>query len=609
MPDVSLEQIKEDIRFRTDIVDLVSQYVPLKRAGTTYKGLCPFHNEKTPSFTVNQQRQRYHCFGCDADGDVFSFVMQHQRLDFMEALKLLGRQVGVDVEAAISRNPKQNDERKRLFDIHQKLITFYNQALLNTEKDAEVIDYCRDRKLGKKIVDAFGLGYAAPNGASLLDWAKAEGISLQELIHAGIIKEPETARDREQPYNRFLNRLMFPLFDEQGRCVGFSGRVLPSNESPAKYVNSPETPIFRKSKIIYGLHLARKDIAEKRQALFCEGQMDVIRCHQAGFTHAIAALGTAITTDHARMLARYADEVVLLLDSDAAGEKAALRSIPIFLQAGLSIQVATFPSGEDPDSILLKLGKEAFEQRLTEATPCIEFQINTLKKAEGSESEASFLRIAKAVTQTIAAAASPLQREQLSNQAACILGCSVDALHQEMKQQKKPTPVATPASAEAPPVDTRLQAEELSVLELLFHNAETRALANEFLEIEHFSNEAARELFKHFQEQAAAETLSLPPPDPNTEKLIQKLQDSNRHTHKEEDSPLAAMQSSILVLRGKYLERQRAALLNQLDQEQNASQREIKEQESIQLTLVITKLREARLKNQWNAVSELLEVY
>ncbi|GEM_PF-834153 len=445
---MDLEGLKEEVRARADIVDVVGSSVKLVRAGDRYKGLCPFHQEKTPSFTVSSKHQTFHCFGCGAGGDVFKFVMDHEKVDFMGALERLAGRVGVPFEFDKNRQGSHL-KKQRLYELHNRSTEFFEKALL-APQGVPALDYTREREIAPEMLKAFRVGLAPDSFSQLLTAARDWGFNEEELEASGLFGERERPRNGEKRYDRFRNRLMFPILDEQERVIGFSGRVLPGNDSKAKYVNSPETLLFKKSRVLYGIHLARRPMADSRRAVLCEGQLDVIRCHEAGIQDAVAAQGTAVTAEHATVLKRYADEVVLLLDADSAGIKAALRSAEALLSESLSIKVASLPEGEDPDSIVLRKGPKALIKVLDEAEPFIRFQIKTLLKQEGELSDAVRLRVARAVMENIARVPEAVHQESLIQQASSALGLSPEALRHDLPAPKSKAAPSRPSPPSRP---------------------------------------------------------------------------------------------------------------------------------------------------------------
>ena len=485
------KQVLEDIRFRCDIADVIDSYITLPRKGNVIKTICPFHKEKTPSFNINRQRQIFHCFGCGAGGDVFKFVMMYEQLDFMGAVRLLAERANITLTFDQGGGPKA--DRDLLFDIHEKLAARYHRYLLKHPGAKVARDYLERRNLTADVVEAFMIGYAPDAWDTVTTWAQGEHIPVDKVELAGLVVRREDARGPNPYYDRFRARVMFPIRNEQGRIIGFSGRTLEKDPKGAKYVNSPETPLFRKSQVLYALDRARRDIVEKREVIICEGQIDVIRCHQAGFTTAVAAQGTAFTEDHARVLRRYADGVVLVFDSDEAGRNAAIKTSGVFLQAGVAVRVATLPRGEDPDSLILKQGATAFQAALDAAVPALDFQISVLQERDNIATEAGLLRVSKAVLGTISLSPNAVQRDMLVQQASRRLGLSPAALQTELRPMIKPAP--EPREPGTPPPQNQKPRDELRLLEHLTATPAVLPLVQELLPAALIADAQCRALF------------------------------------------------------------------------------------------------------------------
>ena len=362
------DDIIEEVRMKNDIVDVVSQYVKLTRRGSTYFGLCPFHNEKTPSFSVTPSKQMYYCFGCGAGGNVFNFVMEYENYTFGEALQHLADRAGVQLpKIEYSREARQKaEERAALLEIN-KLAARYFYYQLRRESGKTAYAYLTGRGLSEETIKKFGLGYSDKFSDDLYKFLKSKNYSDMLLRDSGLFNVDE----RHGMYDKFWNRVIFPIMDVNNRVIGFGGRVM--GDGKPKYLNSPETKIFDKSRNLYGLNVART--TRKNYLILCEGYMDVISMHQAGFTNAVASLGTALTSGHASLLKRYTQEVLLLYDSDDAGVRAALRAIPILREAGVTSRVVNLRPHKDPDEFIKALGGEEFEKRLEQAMDSFMFRV------------------------------------------------------------------------------------------------------------------------------------------------------------------------------------------------------------------------------------------
>ncbi len=367
------DDIVEEVRSRTDIVDVISQYVKLHKRGSNYVGLCPFHNEKTGSFTVSAGKQMYYCFGCGAGGNVITFLMNYENATFPEVLQELAGRAGVELPVVEpSREAKQQaDKRSRLLEVQKEAAKYY-YALLRSPRGRQAYDYFHKRELSDETMRKFGLGYSDKYSDDLYRYLKSKGYEDGLLKESGLV----TFDEKRGGHDKFWNRAMFPIMDMRGKVIGFGGRVM--GEGEPKYLNSPETPIFDKSRNLYALHLAR--MTKKPQMLLCEGYMDVIALHQAGFDNAVASLGTAFTTGHASLLKRYTKEVYLTFDSDGAGIKAALRAIPILKEVGLTAKVIHMEPYKDPDEFIKALGAEEFQKRIDTAENSFFFELRILEQ-------------------------------------------------------------------------------------------------------------------------------------------------------------------------------------------------------------------------------------
>lgn len=367
------DELVEEVRERNDIVDVISGYVKLSKKGSSYFGLCPFHNEKSPSFSVSPGKQMYYCFGCGAGGNVFTFLMEYENYTFPEAMKALAERAGVALpEREYSQEERQQqDLHTRLLELN-KLAAKYFYYQLRSERGGQAMAYLKGRQLSDETIKSFGLGFANKYSNDLYQYMKSQRVSDELLRESGLMNVDE----KRGMYDKFWNRVIFPIMDVNSRVIGFGGRVM--GDGKPKYLNSPETKIFDKSRNLYGLHVART--SRKKYILVCEGYMDVISLHQAGFKNAVASLGTALTTQHAALLKRYTNEVVLTYDSDEAGTRAALRAIPILKAAGLTAKVLHMQPYKDPDEFIKALGADKFQERIDGAENSFLFEITMLER-------------------------------------------------------------------------------------------------------------------------------------------------------------------------------------------------------------------------------------
>lgn len=382
------DELIEEIRAKNDIVDVISGYVRLQKKGSSYFGLCPFHNEKSPSFSVSRGKQMYYCFGCGAGGNVITFLMEYENASFLEAVQVLAERAGVELpKMEYSKEAKEKaDLKATLLEINKAAAQYY-YVQLKAPQGQTAHRYLTERGLSEDTIKAFGLGYSNKTSSDLFQYLRKKGYSEEQIRQAGLISTDE----KHGVYDKFWNRVMFPIMDANSRVIGFGGRVM--GDAKPKYLNSPETPVFDKSRNLYGLHRART--SRKPYFLLCEGYMDVISMHQAGFTNAVASLGTALTPGHASLMKRYVQEVYLVYDSDEAGTKAALRAMPILKEAGISAKVIRMDPYKDPDEFIKHLGAEEFEKRIGNARNGFMFSLEMLEKnyhMDSPEGKTAFFR-------------------------------------------------------------------------------------------------------------------------------------------------------------------------------------------------------------------------
>ena len=492
------KEIIEEVRSRCDIVELISSYLPeLSKRGATYKCCCPFHNEKTPSFTVNQERQIYHCFGCGANGDVFSFVQEYDKLDFLSAVQFLADRTGVKIVYNNS-DIKNKDSKDTLLNINNDAASFYHNNLLNSDSGKSCRDYLKKRSLSSDILKEFQIGFS-PNGwEELLSKALKKGYKLEDIEKAGLIAKSKRS-GKVKYYDRFRNRLMFPICDTLGRVIGFSGRTLEDKRKEAKYVNSPETLIFHKSSVLFAFDKARKAIVENKFAIVVEGQIDAIRCHSAGLKNVIASQGTALTDQHAKIIKRYADEVVLIFDSDAAGIKAALASSKLFIENELSVRIVALPDGEDPDSIIIKFGIDEFKKLIDEALPALNYLINEVKKNEDQKTVVGRKRLRNEIMNFINKCPSESWKEEMIIEASRIINISARSLTKDIEDIKDKK-VSEKSNQDLHFVNqdgSLYPLEELDLLSYVIHyNDDVKSLIINYLPWNLITNEDCQSLIK-----------------------------------------------------------------------------------------------------------------
>jgi DNA primase len=366
-----------EVKERADILQIIGEKVALKPAGSSYKGLCPFHSEKTPSFTVNPSRRIFHCYGCNVGGSVVDFVMAYERLDFVQALRALAERLGLDPGRSRG-GPKH--EGLRALELARR---YFGDNLLQLPEAEPAREYLKGRRFDEDAWRAFGLGYARNDWRAFTEHALGQGLTLADLTDSGLVRVNESGR----PFDMLRGRITIPILDPGSRCIAFGGRVLPGAEGP-KYLNTPETRHYHKSHVLFGLAQGQDAVRQGRRAILVEGYLDVMRMHLSGFRQAVATCGTALTAEHLKLLERYADRVVLLFDGDEAGIKAALRSAPLFLNRGMEARVALLPDALDPDDFIAQRGAEAFGTQVEQAQPLLEFLVLTTLKRSGTGPEA-----------------------------------------------------------------------------------------------------------------------------------------------------------------------------------------------------------------------------
>jgi len=390
IPEETIERIKQE----NDIVDVISETVRLKRTGRSYVGLCPFHNDKSPSFSVSQDKQIYKCFSCGEAGNVITFVMKQKNLTFIEAVKILAEKANIPLQLGNGEPSKLTRKKDLIFKINVEAGRFF---FANLMADKRAKDYFINRGIKESTIRKFGLGYAKDGWSNIIYHLKRKGINESLMLEAGLILKNEK---RGTVYDRFRNRVMFPVFDIKGRVIGFGGRVL--DDSKPKYLNSPETVVFEKGTNLYGLNLAIKSNMTERYFIIVEGYMDCISLHQYGITNVVASLGTALTVNQARLLKRYADKVIISYDADVAGQTATMRGLEILRNAGFDVRVLTIPKGKDPDEFVRANGKEAFLKLIENATPLINYRLKRAEEGINFKDEQSIIKYGERVTDILA---------------------------------------------------------------------------------------------------------------------------------------------------------------------------------------------------------------
>ncbi|MFC4768633.1 DNA primase [Effusibacillus consociatus] len=438
------EDVIEQIRQHFDIVDLIAEYVPLKRSGRSFVGLCPFHSEKTPSFSVSQTKQMYYCFGCGAGGNSISFIMHVENLTFVEAVEHLAKRAGVvlpEREAAEEHSPEAI-RRKEQLRCHDLAARYYHHILMNTEAGVPAMRYLQERGLTLSTIEEFQLGYAPDRWNILLTFLKKRGFQEGFLEQAGLLSQSGNQPGRY--FDRFRGRVMFPIHDGQGRVIGFGGRIIGQGEP--KYLNSPETELFQKGRHLFNLHRARQPIRQRNRAILLEGYMDVITAYQHGIKNVVAALGTALTSEQAKILQRNAGEILMMYDGDRAGQDAALRSSEVIAATGGMPRVTVLPDGLDPDEYLKKYGAIAFERIVEEGSvSSTAFKLRMLRNKSQLSSQEGVIAFLSEAVRIVAEVRSPVERETYLRELAGEFNVSLESLMQEMQMT-----VSQPKSGDKP---------------------------------------------------------------------------------------------------------------------------------------------------------------
>ncbi len=452
----------ERVLAATDIVDLIGSYIPLKRAGNAYKANCPFHHEKTPSFNVSAQKQFFHCFGCGKSGNAIGFVMEHEGLLFMDALKRLATKAGIHLEEEPDDPNARAAKRSRgkLLDIHREASAFFHKLLMTDPQCRHARDYLKGRGFGREMAERWEIGWMPENSRVFLDWARSKNFTGKDLVASSLASLKDEDRPANGLYVRFRDRLMFPIRNEVGDVIAFSGRQLRADPRSGKYINSQETDIFKKSNVLFALDRAKKAILKEKFVIVCEGPIDAIACHERGLENTIASQGTAFTGQHGRILKRYAQTAVLCFDADNAGVKACERAFRELAPEGLSVKVVELPAGDDPDTYLKAHGVEGFRKQVAEARDFFDFKIESGRKNGRLETAEGRAELTRECTELLALMSDHTARDQQINVVATMLGLGSVTLREGISgavrkakafaqrpvrgQQEEPTAVVEP---------------------------------------------------------------------------------------------------------------------------------------------------------------------
>jgi DNA primase len=584
----------EQVRAASDIVDVIGACIPLKKAGANFVALCPFHKEKSPSFNVNPHKQIFHCFGCHKGGDVFTFVKEYESVDFPDAVRRLAERARIPLETdSQAGRPETRHIKDTLLQIHEQITQRWQSALATDPGGQVARDYLAKRGVGPQAIELFRLGYAPEAWDDTVNWAKSKHFEAPLVEQAGLILRKEGS---DHYYDRFRGRLIFPICDEQGRVIGFSGRVLSGDEKTAKYVNSPESPIFTKGKVMFGLDKSKRALLDKHCAIICEGQLDLIACYMAGVTNIVAPQGTALTSDHARILKRYVEEVVLCFDSDNAGQNAAIRSLDSLLASGLAIRVATVPAPHDPDSFIKELGCPAFSQLIDKAQGFFDYYLDRLCALHDAGTDRGRRAIVKAMAEAVHKTDNDVLLDTYAQKAAMRLSVAAGAVRSEFKKSPGSRAEEAEESLETSAAEIpRPSQTELWLLRFLLESDDYVSWINTYLELEWLSHPLVKEIVG--QRLAAESGGSWPGlaswlgqlENPDWQSLITEILSDPRPSPTEKNvKGVAARDSTIKILRDKHIDRQLAAL------QQRLSVPELNEDEQCRLIAQMQQLRQFR---------------
>jgi DNA primase len=459
------QNVVEQIQAASDIVDVVSSYIPIKRAGRSFKACCPFHNEKTPSFFVNPEKQIWHCFGCGAGGSVFNFVMQYERVSFPEAARALAAKAGIAVPERGGRREQEGESKDALYRLNDFAAAWFRKQLTATAPGTAVLEYLRKRGMSDDLIEHFWLGFAPESRDALFKAARGKGHRGEALLSLGLAMRRE---ESAAVTDRFHNRLMIPIRDVSGRVIAFSGRVL--GEGSPKYMNSPESVLFSKSRSLYGIHEARRAIVERGAAIVVEGYFDLFALYAAGIRNVVASQGTAFTADHARSLKRYAPEAVMSFDADAAGQSAALRSLDALVHEGLRVRVLVLAAGHDPDSFVREKGKEAFLALVEHAPDYFDFLLDGLCRRRDARTEVGKARVASEFLDALAQVKDEILREAYRKKLSERIDIPQEYIIREMAKKGRRQPAARREEGDEPQAAGPLPAVEKEIVKLMLED-------------------------------------------------------------------------------------------------------------------------------------------
>lgn len=499
------EHLIDRIRDSVDIVDLISRYISLKKRGRNFIAHCPFHTEKTPSFTVSSEKQIFYCFGCGAGGNVFNFLMRYEKITFIEAVNKLAEEAGIQLPR-YQAEEKAASEYDRLYKANHLAAEYFHTTL--KQHFNEIKKYLAKRGISQDSIDFFKIGYVPDSWDGLYNTIQSKKISLESFLQAGLIMQSE--KDPNRKYDRFRNRLIFPIYNVSGRVIAFGGRALSDDPQTPKYLNSPESPIYKKSQILYGLNYSKDWIRQEGYAIFVEGYMDYLQLFQNNVKNVVATSGTALTTDHAKIIRRYSADIVMCYDADNAGINAALRGGQILFENNLNVRVLILPENEDPDSYVKNNGSSAFYALIKSARDFFEFKSDYLGKARGLDTVAKRSGIVSEMLETLASHPDPLKQNFYIKYLSDKFGLQENTLLEEMQKKQRTLrsrernfserqPSVTSQTRPKIPLTGAWSAEKDVIVLLLTHFQDLKAIIFSLLEPEDFLNEAFRNIFVHIR--------------------------------------------------------------------------------------------------------------
>jgi DNA primase len=565
IPEVIIDQIRD----ANDIVEVISAYLPLKKKGSEFVALCPFHNEKTPSFYVVPQKQMFYCHGCHKGGDVFKFLCEYEHIHYPEAIRRLGERIGIDVPEDNSESSLKRSVKESMLRIHEEFTQYWHRQLLTSPEGHIARDYLEKRGVSAQSIEDFRLGYAPKLWEDIPVMAQRLHLDMNHLVESGLaLARQSDGKNTSGLYGRFRGRLMFPICDDQGHVIAFSARVLYPDDKMGKYVNSPETPLFHKGKVIYGLDRAKREITQKKYSIVCEGQLDLISCHAAGFRNVVAPQGTAFTMDQARLLKRFAPEVVLCFDGDNAGQNAIVKAFDILIKSELSMKVLFLPDQHDPDSFIKAYGAEAFGKLLSTAHQFFDFYLAYLCQHHNKDSDSGRLQIVQAMGEALNKADQPLLTDTYAQKTANLLNVSTQTILDQFKripQYSERRYTETPVSEEIDKNDEFIDEEEFIspskqdrwLLKLLLMNESQWNWVSQYFQPEWVENKSVREIITYILDLHTAgewsqNALLKAFPSPNVQQFLYETLVQTEENIPEKERQL---QELLLTLRNKHCDR------------------------------------------------------